>query len=84
MTTGEDIGRRFRAAAIAAAAAALVAAGLWAVPTREVRADPPAPVSGAQLRARESKLRERYGLPFHKWVHTLQQANPPDTQVLMR
>jgi spermidine synthase len=47
-------------------------------------ADPPAPVTVAQLRARASKLRERYRLPFHKWVHALQQANPPDTQVLMR
>jgi spermidine synthase len=47
-------------------------------------ADPPAPVSIAHLRDRARKLRERYGFPFGKWVHALQQANPPTLQTLFR
>jgi spermidine synthase len=47
-------------------------------------ADPPVPVSVAQLRNRAADLKERYDLPFVKWVHALQQANPPDAQVLFR
>jgi spermidine synthase len=47
-------------------------------------ADPPAPVSVAQLRQRAAELKERYDLPFVKWVHALQQANPPDLQALFR
>ncbi len=47
-------------------------------------ADPPAPVSMARLRDRAARLRERYGLPFGKWVHALQQANPPTQQALFR
>lgn len=47
-------------------------------------ADPPAPVSAARLRARAAELRERYDLPFVKWVHALQQANPPEQQSLFR
>jgi len=38
----------------------------------------------AELRARATELREHYGLPFHKWVHTLQLANPQETQALFR
>jgi spermidine synthase len=45
-------------------------------------ADAPATVSVAHLRTRAAHLREKYGLPFHKWVHTLQQANPPESQAL--
>ena len=47
-------------------------------------ADPPAPVSVAQLRHRAAELKERYDLPFVKWVHALQQANPLDAQALFR
>ena len=47
-------------------------------------ADPPAPVSVGQLRHRAAELKERYDLPFVKWVHALQQANPPDLQALFR
>ena len=47
-------------------------------------ADPPAPVSVAQLRHRAAELKERYDLPFVKWVHALQRANPPDAQALFR
>ena len=47
-------------------------------------ADPPAPVGVAQLRNRAEELKARYDLPFGKWVHALQQANPPDTQALFR
>jgi spermidine synthase len=47
-------------------------------------ADPPAPVSVAQLRHRAAELKESYDLPFVKWVHALQQANPPDLQALFR
>lgn len=46
--------------------------------------DPPAPVSIAHLRSRAARLRERLDLPFHKWVHTLQQHNPPQLQALFR
>ena len=47
-------------------------------------ADPPATVSVAQLRRRAATLKDRYDLPFVKWVHAQQQANPPDTQALFR
>ena len=47
-------------------------------------ADPPAPVSVAQLRNRAAALKERYDLPFLKWVHELQRANSPETQALFR
>jgi spermidine synthase len=47
-------------------------------------ADPPPPVTLAHLRARATRLRERLHLPFHKWVHTLQQHNPPALQALFR
>jgi len=47
-------------------------------------ADPPAPVVVAQLRQRAAELKERYDLPFVKWVHALQRANPPDAQSLFR
>lgn len=47
-------------------------------------AEPPATVSIAQLRARATRLRERLGLPFHHWVRTLQQHNPPPSQTLFR
>jgi len=47
-------------------------------------ADPPASVSVAQLRNRAAELKERYDLPFVKWVHALQQDNPPETQLLFR
>ena len=40
-------------------------------------ADGVAGVAQERLRARAIRLRERYGLPFPRWVHTLQQANPP-------
>ena len=42
------------------------------------------PVKLAQLRQRAAELKERYDLPFVKWVHALQQANPPDLQALFR
>jgi spermidine synthase len=47
-------------------------------------ADPPAPVSVAQLRHRAAELKDRYDLPFVKWVHAMQQANLPDGQALFR
>ena len=47
-------------------------------------ADPPAPVTAAQLRNRAAKLKERYELPFVKWVHELQRANTSETQALFR
>ena len=47
-------------------------------------ADPPATVSVAQLRRRAATLKDRYDLPFVKWVHAQQQANPPDSQALFR
>ncbi len=46
--------------------------------------DPPAATTVARLRSRAARLRERLGLPFHKWVHTLQQHNPPEQQALFR
>jgi spermidine synthase len=46
--------------------------------------EPPATVSLAHLRARAARLRERLALPYHKWVHTLQQHNPPELQALFR
>jgi spermidine synthase len=39
-------------------------------------AERPAAVDVAELRRRATGLRARYGLPFHKWVHRLQQSNP--------
>ncbi len=47
-------------------------------------ADPPATVSAGELRDRASTLRERYGLPFVKWVHALLQGNSPEQQTLFR
>jgi len=47
-------------------------------------ADPPASVSAAELRDRAAVLRERYGLPFVKWVHALRQGNTPEQQALFR
>jgi hypothetical protein len=47
-------------------------------------ADPPAASSAAQLRNRAAELKERYDLPFVKWVHAMQQANTPESQVLFR
>jgi spermidine synthase len=47
-------------------------------------ADPPDLVSAAQLRERATALKERYDLPFGKWVHALQRANRPETQALFR
>jgi len=47
-------------------------------------ADAGAPARLAQLRRRAALLRERYGLPFHPWVHALPQANPPESQSLFR
>ena len=47
-------------------------------------ADPPASVSAAQLRDRAARLKERYDLPFVKWVHALQRANRTDEQSLFR
>ena len=47
-------------------------------------ADPPAPVTAAQLRNRAARLKERYELPFGKWVHALQRANTPQQQILFR
>ena len=47
-------------------------------------ADPPPPTTVAHLRARAARLRERLGLPFHKWVHALQQHNPVELQSLFR
>jgi len=47
-------------------------------------ADPPAPINVAQLRDRAAELRARFNLPFLKWVHALQQANPPQLQTLFR
>ncbi len=47
-------------------------------------ADPPATCSAAQLRDRAAGLKERYDLPFVKWVHALQRANTPETQALFR
>jgi hypothetical protein len=47
-------------------------------------ADPPATCSAAQLRDRAAGLKERYDLPFVKWVHALQRANTPETQLLFR
>jgi hypothetical protein len=38
----------------------------------------------AHLRARAARLRERLGLPFHKWVHALQRHNPVESQSLFR
>jgi spermidine synthase len=46
--------------------------------------DPPATTTIAQLRTRAEQLRARLGLPFHKWVHTLQQNNPAELQSLFR
>jgi spermidine synthase len=46
--------------------------------------DPPATTTLAHLRARAARLRERLGLPFHKWVQTLQQNNPVELQSLFR
>jgi spermidine synthase len=45
-------------------------------------ADASSTVGVAELRLRAARLRERYDLPFHKWVHALQQANPPESQSL--
>jgi spermidine synthase len=45
-------------------------------------ADPPAPIGVAQLRNRAATLKERYDLPFVKWVHALQRANRSDAQRL--
>ena len=47
-------------------------------------ADPPPPTTLAHLRARAARLRERLGLPFHKWVHALQRHNPVELQSLFR
>jgi spermidine synthase len=47
-------------------------------------AEPPGIVTVAELRDRAALLRTRYGLPFPRWVHRLQQANPPGTQPLFR
>jgi len=47
-------------------------------------ADPPEAASAAQLRDRAVELKDRYDLPFVKWVHALQRANTPDTQALFR
>jgi spermidine synthase len=47
-------------------------------------AEPPPTVSLVHLRSRATRLRERLGLPFHKWVHALQQHNPPQLQTLFR
>ena len=47
-------------------------------------ADPPAPVSAAQLRNRAAELKERYDLPFGKWVHALQRANSAGRAALFR
>jgi hypothetical protein len=47
-------------------------------------ADPPAYCTAAQLRNRAAELKTRYDLPFVKWVHALQRANTPDSQVLFR
>ena len=41
-------------------------------------------LSDDDLKHETVELRERYGLPFHKWVHTLQLANPQETQALFR
>ena len=46
--------------------------------------DAPATVGLTHLRKRAAHLRERYGLPFQKWAHSLQQVNPPETQTLFR
>ncbi len=65
--------------------------GMVALPSAESKnvvttafADPPPATSIAHLRARATRLRERLHLPFHKWVHTLQQHNPPTLQALFR
>jgi spermidine synthase len=47
-------------------------------------AEPPRPVKAGQLRERAGELKERYGLPFDKWVHALQRANRPEAQTLFR
>jgi spermidine synthase len=47
-------------------------------------ADPPEPAGVAQLRDRAAELKERYDLPFVKWVHAMQQANLKETQALFR
>ena len=47
-------------------------------------ADPPAATSAAQLRDRAAVLKDRYDLPFVKWVHALQRANTPESQALFR
>ena len=47
-------------------------------------ADPPAAIGVAQLRNRAALLKERYELPFVKWVHALQRANTIDSQALFR
>jgi spermidine synthase len=47
-------------------------------------ADPPASISTGELRDRAATLRERYGLPFVKWVHALRQGNSPEQQTLFR
>jgi spermidine synthase len=47
-------------------------------------ADPPVPVGIAELRRQATELRARYALPFHKWVHRLQESNPPATQAIFR
>lgn len=46
-------------------------------------ADPPAPVGAGELRNRAAALKERYDLPFIKWVHELQRANRPEAQALI-
>lgn len=45
-------------------------------------AEPPATVTVGDLRDRAELLHDRYGLPFAKWVHRLQQANPPGARRL--
>jgi spermidine synthase len=46
-------------------------------------AHPPATIGVAPLRDVAAQLKERYDLPFVKWVHALQRANAPDTQALI-
>ena len=40
--------------------------------------------NAAQLRNRAAELKDRYDLPFVKWVHALQRANTPESQALFR
>ena len=46
--------------------------------------DPPPTTTIGELRQRATRLCERLGLPFSKWVHALQQHNPVGEQSLFR